>query len=343
MPKKIATKKKPTKVIAVFARYKKRISDYLARRPHRSFQLTRRRDVPAGPVMPGLIVFTKSVFDTLWKDKRLFGSLVAFISIIGILLVGIVQQDQFATSAEVLREYNKLIAEEGVDGATQVGLLFASAATGGLNASLTEAQQIYLSLLYLFGWLVTIWLLRHRLAGTAVKLRDGLYNAGAPVIAILALLSLAILQLLPLALGIFAFSAASGSEGLLNGGIEAGLFAFVALLLAVLSLYWVSSTLFAIIIATIPGTYPMQALRSAGDLVIGQRSRLMIRIAWLLVVIALLWAVVLLPAIALDSWLAQSWLPITVVTVQLLTGFSVIFGSAYIYLLYRKMIDEPAK
>lgn len=324
----------------MFARYRKRIDDYRARRPHHSFRLTRRRDLPKTPPLAGVIGFTASVFRQLWGDKVLFGRLLAFVAIVAFLLVGLAQQSQYTASTETLKEYNKLAADQGVNGVTRIGVLFASTISGGLNTDFTESQQASLFALYLLAWLVTIWLLRHRLAGTVIRLRDGLYNAGAPIVSTLALLGLMMLQLVPGALGILVFAAAS-SSGLLMGGIEVGLFAFVAVLLVILSLYFVSSTFFAIIIATIPGTYPMKALRSASEMVIGQRARLIVRLAWLFFILAVLWVAVLLPVIVLDSWLAQSWLPLVVLTVQLLTGFSVIFGSAYIYLLYRKMIDEP--
>lgn len=324
--------------------YKKRLQTYLKRSPHRSFRLTNKYDHPVAPVIPGYIAFTNYVYRTLWREKKLFGSLLVLLLIIAISLVGLIQQNQYSTVSEALREYNELLADDGLDAMSQTGLLLSSVATGDLNATLTETQQLLLSVTYILVSLVTIWLLRHVMAGTKVRLRDGLYNAGAPFVAILALFSIAVLQLLPLALGAISFSAATGGEGLLGGGgIEAAVFALIAVLLGVLSLYWVSGTLFAIIIATIPGTYPMQALRSAGDIVVGQRMRLVLRIVWLLALMILIWAAILIPGILLDSWIAQSWAPFTVLAVQFLTGFSVIFGTSYIYLLYRKMIDEPAK
>ncbi len=326
------------------AQYKKRLQAYLTRSPHRSFRLTNKYDHPVTPAIPGYIAFTNYVYRTLWREKKLFGLLLAFLLVIAISLVGLIQQNQYSTVSGALREYNELLADDGLDAMSQTGLLLSSIATGDLNATLTEAQQLLLSVAYILASLVTIWLLRHVMAGTKVKLRDGLYNAGAPFVAILALFSIAVLQLLPLALGAISFSAATGGEGLLGGGgVEAAVFALIAVLLGVLSLYWVSGTLFAIIIATIPGTYPMQALRSAGDIVVGQRMRLVLRIVWLLAVLVLIWAAILIPGVLLDSWIAQTWSPFTVLAVQFLTGFSVIFGTAYIYLLYRKMIDEPAK
>ena len=292
--------------------------------------------------MPGVISFTREVNSKLWEDKKLFLRLFLVTTVVATLLVGIVQQDQYVSTSEALQEYGAALASEGFDGVMQVGVLFATVATGGLNTSLSEIQQIYLFSLYLLVWLATIWLLRHRMAGTTVLVRDGLYNAGAPIVATLLLISLAVIQLLPMALGIIAFSSAS-SSGLLHGGIETGLFAFVALLLSVLSLYWVSSTFFAIIIATIPGTYPMKAVGSAGQIVLGQRLRLMLRLLWLALILVIMWVVILLPAVLLDTWIGQPLLPIVMLSVQILTSFSVIFGSAYVYLLYRKMIDEPAK
>lgn len=298
--------------------------------------------LPKAPAIPGIIAFTATVFRSLWSDKALFLRLLALATLVAFLLVGAAQQDQFAIPNEVLKEYKETAGNAGIDSVTQVGILFSAAAFGGLNVALTEAQGIYLFALYLLVWLVTIWLLRHRMAGSNVQLRDGLYSAGTPVVSTLLLLFLMILQLLPASLGIIVFSGAI-SIGLLVGAVVTSIFASLTLLVVALSLYWVTSTFFALIIATIPGTYPMKALRSARDIVAGQRIRLVVRLAWLLFIQGILWAAVLLPLIVLDTWFAQSWLPFTVFGIQLLTGFSVIYGSAYVYLLYRKMIDEPAK
>jgi hypothetical protein len=304
-------------------------------------RLQRKPVVRVARPLPGYVRFTREVLARLWIDRLLFLRLFLVTVAAATLLFGATQQDQYVTTTDALKEYSETLAGEGFNSTVQFGILLATAATGGLNTTLSETQRVYFFFFYLLIWLATIWLLRHRMAGVAVVVRDGLYNAGSPILTCLALFFVATIQLLPMALGIIIYSAAVTS-GVLNNGFEVGLFAVGAFGLSVLSLYWVSSTFFALIVASNPGTYPMVALKMANQIVAGQRFKLVARLVWLAALLALLWALVLIPAVLLDSWIAQPLLPIVVLSVQLLVAFSVIFASTYVYLLYRKMIDEPA-
>lgn len=291
--------------------------------------------------LPGYIAFTKQALGLLSRDKGLFVRLFLLTSFIALLLFGVTQQEQYSTAADTIKKFSEEAAGKGIGAEVQFGVLLATAATGGLNTTLSETQKVYLIFFYLLVSLATIWLLRHRMAETAVTVRDGLYNAGGPIVTTILLSFVGIFQLLPMALGVIIYSAATTS-GLLQGWFELALFATGALALSVLSLYWVSSTLFAIIIATNPGTYPMPALKAARSIVAGQRLTIVTRLVWLVFLLVVLWAVVLVPAVLLDSWVSQQFLPIVVLSVQALTSFSIIFAVTYIYLLYRKMIDESA-
>ena len=191
---------------------------------------------------------------------------------------------------------------------------------------------------YVLMWLVTIWLLRQLIADNAVRIRDALYNACAPLISTLCVCALMLIQSLPGALGVYLFSVAV-SSGALGDGLPAMLFGVAAGLLILLSLYLLASSFFALIIVTLPGTYPMTAIRGAGDIALGRRFSLLLRLLWLVLVIALIWALSVLPVLLLDMWLGLSWTPLVAITVQAVTGLSLIYGFSYIFLLYRRMID----
>jgi len=322
------------------ARKKRRAS--AESRAHRSFRVTRRRDVPKPVALPGYIRFTVDVFQMLATHRAIFIRLVLLVWVFSLLLLGATQQTQY----DSLRENISLLSGEVTSGEykapLEVGTLFLSVATGGLSLALSETQQLYMSLTYLFIWLVVVWLLRHLVAGAALKLRDGLYNAGAPLLSTLLIALAGLVQLLPAALGVVVFSSAT-SSGLITGGIEAGVLFCVMLLLIVLSLYWVTSTFFAFIIATLPGTYPWAALRSAGDIVAGQRLRILLRMLWLGLVSLLVFALLMLPTIALDGVIRTSWLPLVTIVFQLICSAILVYAAAYVYLLYRKVIDGRDK
>lgn len=322
-----------------FVRIMQQYRGFLSRRPHRSFRLTKQRDIPTYKTLPGYWAFTLYVTKTLRRFVKTFAIVAALYVGLTILFVGIVQQEQYQTLTDAFQNLGPDLVGGEIDQATQTVALFGAAVTGGLGQPLSEVQQLYVLLLSLFTWLVVIWLLRHLIAGTQVKVRDALYNAGAPFVATILIAAIISIQLLPAALGILVYTTANAS-GVLVGGVEAMMFAVAAALLAVLSLYWVSSSMFALLLSSVPGTYPMRALKMAGDLVIGRRTSLMLRLVWLGFVLLLLWAIVLIPTILLSGWINIEWLPLVPVTMQILSAISVIFVTSYAYLLYRKMIDE---
>lgn len=324
-----------------------RIKTFMARRPHRSFRMTRRRDYNRSLQLPGYFAFTRSVNKTLWKYKKTFIWLVVVYAVLTTIFVGIGSQDTYNTLTSTLQDTGSQIFQGNIGQIGQAALLFVSIGSSGLTSTPTEAQQIYIIILGLLVWLTAVWLLRNLLAGHKVKMRDGLYNAGAPIVSTFLVALVLVVQLIPFGLAIVGFAAAD-SSGLLAGGVEAMLFWFAAALLTVLSLYWVTSTFFALIIVTLPGMYPFKALRTAGDMVVGRRLRILLRILWMLLTIVIGGAIVLIPTILIDTGLTHVWsavqnVPIVPSVLMLYSVASFIWATSYIYLLYRKVVDDDAK
>ncbi len=329
---------------ASFKKFKAWQKDFLSRRPHRSFQLTRRRDYVRSLELPGYVAFTHYVTKTIWSHRRTFFGLAAIYLVLFTILVGLGSQETYTTLSDTLQQTNEGIADGDLSRLGEAGLLFATIATVGITGNPTEAQQIYAVLLALLVWLTTVWLLRNKMAGHKVKLRDALYNAGSPLLSTFLVGLVLIVQMIPVLIAAIAYGAASAS-GLLNGGVEAMLFWIGAGLLGLLSLFWATSTLFGMVIVTLPGIYPMKALRNAGDLVLGRRVRILLRWIWMFLIIALLWLIVLVPAILIDLWLKGIWpafvnIPMVPVVLAMLGTVSIIWISGYVYLLYRKVVDE---
>jgi hypothetical protein len=327
-----------------YTKTKKRLKSYLSSRTHRSFQRTRRRDYARTMQLPGYFAFTKYVATTIWKYRKTFVLLAILYAIFTVLMVGIGSQDLYATISNTLNTTSGNVFTGVFGEIGKSSLLFATAATGGISQTLTEAQQVYAGIIFILTWMTSVWLLRNLLAGHKVKMRDGLYNAGAPIVSTFMIALVFLVQLLPLALAVIGYSAASAT-GLLAGGVEAMLFWIVALLLVALSLYWTTSTFFALIIITLPGMYPYQALKTASDLVIGRRLRILLRIIWMFLVTIIVWTIVMIPIIAIDSWVksivsAISGFPTVPLALLILGAITVIWVSSYVYLLYRKVVDD---
>lgn len=329
-----------------FIKIKQKAISYLSRRPHRSFRRTRRRDYVRVLKLPGYIKFTKFVFGTIWSNRKIFLLLALFYAVFTSLMVGLASQDTYSSIADTMSATGGDMITGFWGQIGKAGLLFVSASTGGLNGSLSESQQIFSIIIILMAWLASVWLLRNILAGHKLKLRDGLYNSGSPILPTFLVLLVLIVQLLPASLALIGYGAASAT-GLLNGGVEAMLFWFAAGLLTLISLYFITSTIFALIIVTLPGMYPFRAIKIAGDLVLGRRIRILLRFLWLFVLTIVVWAIVMIPVILFDGWIksiwsAIDWLPIVPVFLLVLSSLTVVWVSSYIYLLYRKVVDDES-
>jgi len=142
---------------------------------------------------------------------------------------------------------------------------------------------------------------------------------------------------------------AAVSTGIIEGGgAPAMAFWVAAALLAILSLFWITSSLFAMVIVTLPGMYPFKALKTAGDIMLGRRVKILLRWVWMLLVVLVAWAVIIIPTILLDMgvkslWPAIQWLPIVPFVMLLTAAGSTIWIATYVYLLYRKVVDYVPK
>lgn len=329
-----------------FGKISLRIKKFMSRRPHRSFRRTKRRDYHRSLAIPGYLAFTTEVRKVLWKNKKVFLGLVAIYAVLTGFLVGIASQDTYSALSDTLRDTGEELFSGNLGELGKASLLFIAAATGSFSETLTSDQQIYAGFIGLLTWLTTVWLLRNVLAGHKVKLRDGLYSAGAPILSTFIVILVMIVQLLPLAIALIGINAAS-SSGILAGGVEAMLFWIAASLLAVLSLFWITSTFIALVVVTLPGMYPFKAVAAAGDLVSGRRIRILLRLIWMMVTIVVVWALIMIPIILIDTWAKGlfsqiEWLPTIPITLLIMTSFTVVWSASYVYLLYRKVVEDDA-
>ena len=126
------------------------------------------------------------------------------------------------------------------------------------------------------------------------------------------------------------------------------LFWIFAAMVAVLVLYWITSTLIALVIVTLPGMFPFRALRAAGDLVVSRRLRILLRLLWGVGVIAVIWGIVMIPSIILDTALKSAFaqfaaIPLVPYIGAFMASLTVVWISSYVYLLYRRVVDDDAK
>lgn len=313
-------------------------------RRHRSFRRSYREDYVRELEVPGLLHHAGSTFRLLFKNWKVFLPLLVLIVILNIILVGIMSQETYNTFNEAVDETEQQLSTGNLNHFARAGLLLiGTITTGGLNQGMTESQSIFAGLLFIIVWLVTIYLIRHILANHHPKLRDGLYNALTPLLSTLVIFLILLIQLIPIMIVIITYAVAVQTEFLATPFYALVYFIFAALLV-LLSLYLVSNSFLACVAVSAPGLYPLAALRTSSDLIAGRRIRLILRLVYLVFVLAICWIVVMLPIILLDMWLKSifDWLkdvPIVSFFLLCMTVFSCIYFAAYSYLFYRRMLD----
>ena len=263
-----------------------------------------------------------------------------------IFLGTITNQSTYDSIGKLMSESIGKVFDGGMNNLLNAGLLaFSSLAID--TSSLRAEQGVILALLILLVWLTTVWLLRELLLGLKPKLRDGLYNAGAPLISTSVILVVLLIQLSPIGIMAIIYSALV-SVHILTEGFGMMLFGLLAASVIALVLYWITSTIVALVVVALPGMYPMRAIRAAGDLVIGRRLRIMLRLIWALTYSSIVWCVVMITIVMLERWLSSMWkwlgsVPIVPFTGAFMMSLLLIWLAAYIYLLYRKVVADDAK
>ena len=276
----------------------------------------------------------------------MFLSMIVLYALIIIFLGIITSQSTYDSIGKLVSESLGKIFDGGVGQLLNAGMLtFSSLAID--TTSLRAEQGVMLALLVLMTWLTAVWLLREILLGLKPKLRDGLYNATAPLISTSVVLLILLIQLSPVGIMALAYSALV-SVHILTEGFGMMLFGLLAASVLTLVLYWVTSTIIALVVVALPGMYPLRAIQAASDLVVGRRLRIMLRIVWAFVYSSVIWCVVMVSLVLLERGLSSKlkWLesvPIVPFAGAFMMALLFVWLAAYIYLLYRKVVADDAK
>ena len=303
--------------------------------PHRSFYLTTHAKAVRQINISGYFRFIHEVGRQIWDNKWLYFKALLLLSLLITLVVGF-----GATSNYV--EVRDALEASGIGYFYEIVGLFTQAIITSTTMPNTGNQAFFVVLI-LIAWLVLIYIARHIYNGrTKLKLRDAIYNACGGLVSLLAIVCLVIVQLLPLAITLISYSAISGA-GYINEGIEIENMAAWCVIAAVLimTIYWMVTSLLTMITITIPGIYPLRAYFETSVLVSGRRIKILLRLLMMFVPIVLLWLVVLTPMTIIDLTVKFKSFPLIQLTTSVLVAASFIWMTAYLYMLYRRLIDSP--
>lgn len=316
-------------------------------RPHKSFKWSYREDYKRNLEVPGITYHAAKTFSVIFKNWRLFLPLLVIAVVMAVVFIGLMNESTFQQFQQVLDQTTEQMGYGDIGYVAKAGLLLISTVTtGGLSSSGKETNTIFFVLIFLILWLCTIFILRHRLAGHKIKLRDALYNAMTPMISSFVIFVIAVIQCIPIFFLIIVYSSAVQTD-FLSTPFYALLFFIFAALMVILSGYLLSSSLIAFVAVSAPGLYPMKAMHAASDLMMGRRFKFVLRIIALLIIMALTWVAVMLPLIVFDllmknfEWAAG--IPFVPVCLLVMTCFTGIYITAYLYLYYRWMLNYDEK
>lgn len=271
---------------------------------------------------------TQSTGNLLWEHRRLFITITIVYGLLNLLLVRGLASDTNLT--ELKDQLNSIFT--GNFGALASSLSIFALLVGSAGNASSETAAAYQLFLALIVSLAVIWALRQAMAGAQVRAKDAYYKGMYPLVPFTLVLMVVGLQLIPLLIGSALYSV------VINNGIavlflEKALWAALFGLLASVTLYMLSSSLFALYIVTLPDMTPVKALRSARELVRNRRWTVLRKILFLPLLLLVLSAVIMLPIIILITPAAQ-WV------FFLLTMFSTVAVHAYMYTLYRELLNE---
>ena len=314
-------------------------------RLHRSFRRSYREDYNRSTELPGLMAHAFATLKIITKNKKIFIPLITLIIILYITLVGLMSETTFVDFKNSIDRTNKELVSGRFGNLGRAGLtLIGTVTTGGLT-TMNDAQKVFATLLFMITWLVSIYLTRHILAGRQIKMRDGLYNALSPLVSSFFVALIIFIELIPIMVVIITYQAAIATE-FLKTPFYALVYFIFASLMSLLSVYLVSSSTLGLVAVSAPGLYPLVAIETARNLIAGRRLRFLVRLIYLIFVIAFCYVIVVLPAILLDilikgafPWLVDLGIPFVPFVLLAVTVFVFIYLSIYTYLFYRQLLD----
>lgn len=262
---------------------------------------------------------SSSFFRQYWK---LWGGVVMVYFLLSLVLVGA------GTNINTLKD--NLTETMGPNaGQLGIGLVLFTELVGSSGSS-SESGSVYQTLLAIVVSLAVIWALRQLLSGQKVGIREAFYRSMYPLVPAFLVLLVIGLQLVPMMIGSFLYSVMFAG-GIAVTFVEQALSAIVIFLLAVLSLYLITSSIFAFYIVTLPDMRPMRALRSARQLVRYRRWTIMRKLLFLPAALLVVGAVITVPIILI-------WAPLAPWVFMLLAMAGLVFVHIYVYSLYRELL-----
>jgi hypothetical protein len=278
--------------------------------------------------LPNVWLLTKRTWELLWRHKELFVGLALTYGVLNLLLV---QGFSGGTDVSSLKDTFSQVFT-GNFGFLASGLSTFVVLIGTAGNTSSQTAGAYQTFLAVVSSLAIIWALRQVVSGGEPRIRDTYYRGMSPLVPFILILLVIALQLIPLVVGSTLYTVVI-NNGIAVYAVEKIIWGLLSMVLALLTFYMLSSSLFALYIVTLPDMTPMKALRSARELVRYRRWTVLRKLLCLPVILFVVAAVIMVPVIIVFTPLAR-WV------FFLLTMFSLVAVHAYVYTLYRELLNE---
>ena len=292
---------------------------------HRNFKLSKKR-IRSPKQLPKIKNLVKEPVKLIFANKKIFLGLTLVYSVFNFVFIkGLGSAFDLVETKQQITEY----FGNGVKDLETSYALFDHMVTS-FNGSLGEVAGTYQLFFSITLILAVVWICRKLYSGEKPKIKEAFYKGMHPFVPFFLVLFVMSLQLIPAITGNFLLSTVL-SNGLAISFLEKAIWLLIFLLLLVLSLYMITSSIFALCIVTLQDLSPMQALYSARDLVLHRRLGIFARLLILPIVAMIVSALIFIPMILVVPVLAE---PLFLVA----GSFGLIFAVVYIYNFYRQLL-----
>lgn len=297
------------------------------KKPKRGKRVRKHLKVVRRPVPNAWTVLRQSLTHIFRHPKLFFGITLVYLVLTIVLVKGFGVTNNVAQLKTALQ-----LTFHGKSGAVSTGLLiFGQLLTSAGNATSSVAGA-YQTILLVTVSLALIWALRqtHSDHPPKIGIRDAFYKGLYPLVPLLLVLIVIGIQLIPLIIAGSLYNLVFGNH-LAVHWYEQYAWAFGLGLLALWSIYMVSSSVFGLYIVTLPDVRPFQALRSARDLVRYRRWLVVRKVVFLPIAMVILIGLIIVPLIFV-------WPAVVVWVFLLLSMLSLAVIHSYMYSLYRALL-----
>lgn len=295
--------------------------------PKRTNRQTRKTIKAGQKPLPSTVKLLRTSIGRLYQAWPLFIGISLVYSLLLLLFV----QSQSSGSVSEL----KAAVQDGIGGEVSslgVGVSVFGILLGSANSTASDVSSLYQTIIFIVVSLALLWSLRQQrpIKRWWLATKQAFYQSTHPLVPFLLVLVVVALQLLPVIMagGIYNNVILGGVAQTLTEGV---LWLGVLFGLLFISLYWLSSSVFALVIVTLPDTPPRKALRMAKQLVRFRRLTIMRRFLLFGVALVSIAGLIMVPLIMILPVLASGIFLLLSVAVLPLTW-------SFTYSMYQELL-----